>query len=297
MLVGDWLADARCLAVADAVRDAAAELERLGAVVEEVELAGPAEAFERDRRAGAAPRPPRSTPSGCAERPEVFAPDVRHAAAARRGDHRPAVRAGPPAPARLAPARARGARRSATCCCRPGCPIPAPRIADSDPLETTARLDPDDLDVGAVADAGGGGAGRASSMGFRSACSWSASRSPRRRCWRPPTPTSRPPTGISQRPPHLVRGRRAFEPRRPLPAPNAPAARSSAIPRRVAAELAQHLLGVLAAERSARGAAARRRSAQRRGDLAHRARARVLVSRRRRRAPRPADRRAPARRR
>ena len=62
MLVGDSIEDP-LPAVADAIRAAAAELERLGAVVEEIELPGRAEVFH-NRRGGAARGGRVPTPSG-----------------------------------------------------------------------------------------------------------------------------------------------------------------------------------------------------------------------------------------
>ena len=137
MLVGDWLEDP-LPAVADAIRAAAAELERLGAVVEEIELPGRAEAFaltaELVLAEAAAFHAER-----LAESPEIFAPDV--VTRLRRG----AAVTGP----RYAEGRQRQRawRRSVLealdgrdLLLSPACGRPAPMIADSDPLEMTALL-------------------------------------------------------------------------------------------------------------------------------------------------------------
>jgi aspartyl-tRNA(Asn)/glutamyl-tRNA(Gln) amidotransferase subunit A len=139
LLAGDWLVDAAAAVVA-AVREAAATLARLGAVVEEVELAGRAEAFEvtgemvlaeaawvhRERLAGT---------------PEVFGPDVL--TRLRRG----AAVTGPRYAwdrqrQRIWRRRVLEALEGRDLLLAPACPIPAPKIADSDPLEMTARLTP-----------------------------------------------------------------------------------------------------------------------------------------------------------
>ena len=109
VLVGDWLRGRRCRPVAEAMREPRPQLEGLGAAVEEVELPGRAQAFDvtaelvlrRGRRVP--PRAARADPRG-------IRPRRRHATAPRRRDHRPGLRPGSPAPARLAPARAPGAR-------------------------------------------------------------------------------------------------------------------------------------------------------------------------------------------
>jgi aspartyl-tRNA(Asn)/glutamyl-tRNA(Gln) amidotransferase subunit A len=135
----DWLADADTAVIA-AVREAAATLVRLGAAVDEVSLPGRAEAFEvtaeivlteaafvhRERLAGT---------------PEAFAPDVL--ARLQRGS---AV-TGP----RYAWDRQRQriwrrgvlqALEGRDLLLAPAAPIPAPRFAEADPLEMTARLTP-----------------------------------------------------------------------------------------------------------------------------------------------------------
>jgi aspartyl-tRNA(Asn)/glutamyl-tRNA(Gln) amidotransferase subunit A len=137
LLVGDWLQDTS-VPVAEAVRKAAATLEGLGAGLEEIELPGRAEAFEvtgelllaeaawfhRDRLEQA---------------PEVFGPDV--VTRLRRG----AAITGPRYGWGRQQQRAWRRRVLQALAGRdlllvPGCGIPAPRIADSDPLEMTARL-------------------------------------------------------------------------------------------------------------------------------------------------------------
>jgi aspartyl-tRNA(Asn)/glutamyl-tRNA(Gln) amidotransferase subunit A len=137
LLGGDWLRDALD-PVAEAVGEAAATLERLGAVVEEIELPGRADAFDvtgelvlaeaawfhRDR---------------LEQTPEIFGSDVvtrlRRGAAVtgpRYGWGRQQQRAWR--------RRVLRALEGRDLLLAPGCGIPAPRIADSDPLEMTARL-------------------------------------------------------------------------------------------------------------------------------------------------------------
>jgi aspartyl-tRNA(Asn)/glutamyl-tRNA(Gln) amidotransferase subunit A len=137
MLSGDWLSDADACVVA-AVRGAAATFEGLCAAIEEVDLPGRAETFEvtgemvlaeaafvhRER---------------IARTPEVFGPDVL--ARLRRG----AAVTGPQYAwdrqrQRIWRRRVLEALQGRDLLLAPACPIPAPRIADSDPLEMTARL-------------------------------------------------------------------------------------------------------------------------------------------------------------
>jgi aspartyl-tRNA(Asn)/glutamyl-tRNA(Gln) amidotransferase subunit A len=139
VLGDDWLAGADAPVVA-AVREAAATLTRLGAVVEEVSLSGRAEAFtltaemvlteaafvHRERLAST---------------PEMFAADVL--ARLRRG----AAVTGPQYAwdrqrQRTWRRRVLEALEGRDLLLAPASPIPAPRIADSDPLEMTARLTP-----------------------------------------------------------------------------------------------------------------------------------------------------------
>jgi aspartyl-tRNA(Asn)/glutamyl-tRNA(Gln) amidotransferase subunit A len=139
VLGDDWLADADA-AVVSAVREAAATLARLGAVVEEVELPGRAEAFalaaelvlaeaawvHRER---------------LAQTPQAFAPDVL--ARLRRG----ASVSGPQygwgrQRQRIWRRRVLDTLEGRDLLLAPASPIPAPRIADSEPLEMTARLTP-----------------------------------------------------------------------------------------------------------------------------------------------------------
>jgi aspartyl-tRNA(Asn)/glutamyl-tRNA(Gln) amidotransferase subunit A len=137
LLAGEWLEDP-LPEVGDAVREAAAVFERLGAAVEEVELPGRGDAFEvtselllaeaacfHRERLGA--------------RPEMFAPDVltrlRRGAAIsgpRYGYGRQQQRAWR--------RRVLEALDERDLLLSPGCGIPAPRIVDSDPLEMTAIL-------------------------------------------------------------------------------------------------------------------------------------------------------------
>jgi aspartyl-tRNA(Asn)/glutamyl-tRNA(Gln) amidotransferase subunit A len=137
LLGGDWLKDTLG-PIAGAVREAAATLERLGAVVQEIELPGRSQAFDvtgelvlaeaawfhRDR---------------LAQTPEIFGPDV--VTRLRRG----AVVTGPRygwgrQQQRAWRRQVLDALEDRDLLLAPGCGIPAPRIADSDPLEMTARL-------------------------------------------------------------------------------------------------------------------------------------------------------------
>jgi aspartyl-tRNA(Asn)/glutamyl-tRNA(Gln) amidotransferase subunit A len=137
LLTDDWIDDA-WPAVREGVREAAVTLERLGADVEEVELPGRAEAFaltselvlaeaawyHRDR---------------LRDSPDIFAPDVR--TRLERGAQITGPRYG------YGRQQQRAWRRSVLRALEgrdlllaPGCPRPAPRIAESDPLEMTAEL-------------------------------------------------------------------------------------------------------------------------------------------------------------
>jgi aspartyl-tRNA(Asn)/glutamyl-tRNA(Gln) amidotransferase subunit A len=139
LLCGDWLADADAAVVA-ALRDAAATLARAGALVEEVELPGRAEAFaltaemvlteaawvHRERMA---------------RTPEMFAPDVL--ARLRRGaDVGGARYAWDRQQQRMWRRSVLSALEGRDLLITAACPIPAPRIAESDPREMTARLTP-----------------------------------------------------------------------------------------------------------------------------------------------------------
>jgi aspartyl-tRNA(Asn)/glutamyl-tRNA(Gln) amidotransferase subunit A len=139
LLTGDWLADADASVVA-AVREVAGALEGMGAVVEEVSLPDRAEAFalaaemvlaeaawvHRER---------------LAQTPEVFAPDVL--ARLQRGAEVTGPRyAWDRQRQRMWRRRVLGALQGRDLLLVPAASIPAPRIADSDPLEMTARLTP-----------------------------------------------------------------------------------------------------------------------------------------------------------
>ncbi len=135
----DWLADADAAVVA-AVREAAATLARVGAVVEEVSLSGRAEAFtltaEMVLTEAAWVHRKR-----LASTPEMFAPDVlarlrRGAAVTGAGYARDRQRQ------RIWRRRVLDALDGRELLLAPAASIPAPRIADSDPLEMTARLTP-----------------------------------------------------------------------------------------------------------------------------------------------------------
>jgi aspartyl-tRNA(Asn)/glutamyl-tRNA(Gln) amidotransferase subunit A len=137
LLTGDWIDDAMP-AVSEAVRQAALRLEEIGATVEEVELTGRARAFEQTAELLLAEAA--SFHRGrLAECPEIFAPDVLERL------HRGQAISGP----RYAYGRQqqRVWRRRVLdvlvdhdVLLAPACGTPAPRIADSDPLGTTALL-------------------------------------------------------------------------------------------------------------------------------------------------------------
>jgi aspartyl-tRNA(Asn)/glutamyl-tRNA(Gln) amidotransferase subunit A len=135
----DWLADAD-EAVVSAVRDAAATLARLGAVVDEVELPGRPEAFALTAEMVLA-EAAWVHRERLAQTPEMFAPDVlarlRHGASVSGpqygwGRQRQ----------RIWRRRVLDALTGRDLLLAPASPIPAPKIADSDPLEMTARLTP-----------------------------------------------------------------------------------------------------------------------------------------------------------
>jgi aspartyl-tRNA(Asn)/glutamyl-tRNA(Gln) amidotransferase subunit A len=135
----DWLADAD-EAVVSALRDAAATLARLGAVVDEVELPGRAAAFALTAEMVLA-EAAWVHRERLAQTPEMFAPDVlarlRHGASVSGpqygwGRQRQRIWRG----------RVLEALKGRDLLLAPASPIPAPKIADSDPLEMTARLTP-----------------------------------------------------------------------------------------------------------------------------------------------------------
>ncbi len=139
VLGGDWIADADRAVVA-ALREAGEVLARLGASVEDAELAGRADAFALTAEMVLA-EAAWVHRERLAKTPEVFAPDVL--ARLRRGD---AVTGPQYAWGRQ---RQRMWRRSVLealegldLLMMPACPIPAPKIADSEPLMMTARLTP-----------------------------------------------------------------------------------------------------------------------------------------------------------
>jgi aspartyl-tRNA(Asn)/glutamyl-tRNA(Gln) amidotransferase subunit A len=137
LLIGDWLSDLD-EPVGAAVRDAADTLARVGAIVEEAELPGRADAFDLTgelllAEAAYVHR------ERMARTPEAFAPDVL--ARLRRG----AAVTGPQYAwgrqrQRVWSRRVLEALEGRDLLLVPACPIPAPRIADSDPLEMTVRL-------------------------------------------------------------------------------------------------------------------------------------------------------------
>jgi aspartyl-tRNA(Asn)/glutamyl-tRNA(Gln) amidotransferase subunit A len=139
LLGDDWLADADAAVIA-AVREAAATFVRLGAEVEEVSLPGRAEAFELTAamvltEAAFVHR------ERLASTPEIYSPDVL--ARLRRG----AAVTGPQYAwdrqrQRIWRRNVLDALEGHDLLLAPAASIPAPRIADSDPLEMTARLTP-----------------------------------------------------------------------------------------------------------------------------------------------------------
>jgi aspartyl-tRNA(Asn)/glutamyl-tRNA(Gln) amidotransferase subunit A len=137
LLSGYWIDDP-LPAVSEAVREAAAVFERIGARVEEVELPGHAEAFESTAELVLA----EAASFHCdrlRETPEIFAPDVR--ARLRRGAAVTGPRYGYGRQQQRAwRRRVLQALDERDILLAPACGVPAPRIADSDPLEMTAVL-------------------------------------------------------------------------------------------------------------------------------------------------------------
>jgi aspartyl-tRNA(Asn)/glutamyl-tRNA(Gln) amidotransferase subunit A len=137
LLSGYWLNDP-LPAVSEAVREAAAAFERIGARVEEVELAGHAEAFELtgDLVLAEAAWFHRNR---LRERPEIFAPDVRTRLSRGAAVTGPRYGFGRQQQ-RVWRRRVLQALEERDILLAPACGMPAPRIADSDPLEMTAVL-------------------------------------------------------------------------------------------------------------------------------------------------------------
>jgi aspartyl-tRNA(Asn)/glutamyl-tRNA(Gln) amidotransferase subunit A len=137
LLSGDWLEDP-LPPVADAVREGASALERLGAVIEEVQLLGRTEAFDVTGELALA-EAAWFHRERLAESPEIFGPDVL--TRLRRGASLTAPRYGwGRQRQRIWLRRVLEALEGRDLLLAPACGIPAPRIADSDPLEMTARL-------------------------------------------------------------------------------------------------------------------------------------------------------------
>ncbi len=137
LLGGDWL-DGLTREVSDAVHAAAAAFEQVGATVEEVELPGRGAAFDQTAElvlAEAAAFHRRRLE----EQPEIFAPDV--VPRLRRGAAISARQYGyGRQQQRIWRRRVLDALADRDLLLCAGCPIPAPRIDESDPLETTAVL-------------------------------------------------------------------------------------------------------------------------------------------------------------
>jgi aspartyl-tRNA(Asn)/glutamyl-tRNA(Gln) amidotransferase subunit A len=135
----DWLADADP-AVVSAVRDAAATLALSGAVIDEVSLPGRADAYDLTAEMVLA-EAAWVHRERLAQTPEVFAPDVL--ARLRRGASVCGPRYGwGRQRQRIWCRRVLEALKGRDLLLAPASPIPAPKIADSDPLEMTARLTP-----------------------------------------------------------------------------------------------------------------------------------------------------------
>jgi aspartyl-tRNA(Asn)/glutamyl-tRNA(Gln) amidotransferase subunit A len=137
LLGGEWMEAVRP-EVADGVRAAARALESVGASVEEVELPGRAAAFDQTAELVLAEAASFHR-ERLKEQPEMFAPDVL--TRLRRG----AAVTGPQyahgrQQQRVWRRRVLDALEGRDLLLTAGCPIPAPRIEDSDPLETTAVL-------------------------------------------------------------------------------------------------------------------------------------------------------------
>jgi aspartyl-tRNA(Asn)/glutamyl-tRNA(Gln) amidotransferase subunit A len=137
LLTGYWLDDP-LPGIAQSIREAAAVFERLGAQVEEVALAGHAEAIELTGELLLAE-------AACfhaerlQRRPEVFAPDVL--TRLRRGEAITGPRYGyARQQQRVWRRRVLDALGERDMLLAPACGLPAPPIADSDPLEMTGRL-------------------------------------------------------------------------------------------------------------------------------------------------------------
>jgi aspartyl-tRNA(Asn)/glutamyl-tRNA(Gln) amidotransferase subunit A len=137
LLSGDWLEEL-VPAVGDAVRQAAFELVRIGAAVEEVELPGRAEAFEQTAElvlveAASFHR------QRLAQCPEIFAADVLTRLRGGEAITGPRYAHGRQQQ-RVWRRRVLEALSEHDLLLAPACGIPAPRIADSDPLQMTALL-------------------------------------------------------------------------------------------------------------------------------------------------------------
>jgi aspartyl-tRNA(Asn)/glutamyl-tRNA(Gln) amidotransferase subunit A len=137
LLAGDWLEGLRP-EVADAVRGAAAAFEQVGATVEEVDLPGRGAAFDQTAQlvlaeAAAFHR------QRLDEQPEMFAPDVVTRLRRGAGITGPQYAHGRQQQ-RAWRRRVLDALAGRDLLLSAGCPIPAPRIDESDPLETTAVL-------------------------------------------------------------------------------------------------------------------------------------------------------------
>jgi aspartyl-tRNA(Asn)/glutamyl-tRNA(Gln) amidotransferase subunit A len=122
------------------MREAAATLARLGAVVEEVSLPGRAEAFDLTAELVLA-EAAWVHRQRLASTPEIYSPDVL--ARLQRGDSVTGPQYGwGRQRQRIWRRRALEALAERDLLLLPAAPIPAPRIDESDPLEMTARLTP-----------------------------------------------------------------------------------------------------------------------------------------------------------
>ena len=137
LLGGDWL-EYPASPVADAVRSAAAVFERLGATVEEIELPGRAEAFELTAELVLAEAAGFHR-ERLAARPEMFGADV--VTRLRRGAALPGAEYGwGRQRQRVWRRRVLEALARRDLLLAPACGMPAPTIAESDPLEMTGQL-------------------------------------------------------------------------------------------------------------------------------------------------------------
>lgn len=139
-LLSGWWLEHPTVAVADAVRAAAAALESAGALVEQVDVRGYAEAFEVTAELLLAEAAWFHRERLSAD-PGMFAPDVR-TRLERGADVSGPRYGGARQKQRIWRRRVLETLAGRDLLLAPACGIPAPRIDESDPLETTAALTP-----------------------------------------------------------------------------------------------------------------------------------------------------------